>query len=285
MREAERPRRSNRPLAQKRFGQNFLEPAWARKVVAAIGPRSDDVFIEIGPGPGAITRPLAEAAGALIACEIDRNLAARLRDEQIPGVRVLEADFLKLPLDQIRQELAAAAPSATYYRVAGNLPYNVASPIMFRLVELSRRGLPLHDATIMLQREVADRLLAPPGTRDYGLLSVLIPHRASATRLLNLPPGAFRPAPKVHSSVVRLVFHGAEPPVADESVLADVTAAAFSRRRKTLANALLAYSGLTTTTVRVVLAAAGLDGHRRPETLEVDEFARLSDAVAAITSG
>ena len=150
---------------------------------------------------------------------------------------------------------------------------------MFRLIELSRLGLPLVDATVMLQREVADRLLAAAGTREYGLLSILVGHRAAAKRLLNLPPGAFRPAPKVQSTVVRLSLHGPEPPVGDEAKLASITQALFSRRRKTLPNALLAYGGVTPATVGEALRAAGLDPARRPETLSIDELCRLTDVL------
>lgn len=274
-----------RPLARKRFGQNFLEDVWARKVVAAIAPQPADAFLEIGPGPGALTRPLAAAASSLVACEIDRDLAAALRDEQLPRVTILEGDFLRLPFEDLRDALRASAPEAASFRVAGNLPYNVASPIMFRLIELTRLGLPLADATIMLQREVADRLLASPGSGDYSVLSVLIGHRASVSRLLNLPPGAFRPAPKVQSTVVRLRFHAAEPPVRDEQVLASMVNAVFSRRRKTLNNALLAYGGLTAVTAGHVLADTGIDPVRRPETLSRVELCRLADAVAAIAHG
>jgi 16S rRNA (adenine1518-N6/adenine1519-N6)-dimethyltransferase len=277
----ERSDNHTRPQARKRFGQHFLESAWARKVVAAIDARSTDAFLEIGPGPGAITRPLAAAAGALVACEIDRDLAAALRTEQIPRVHVIEADFLKLGFEAVKEALMSAAPEAPAWRVAGNLPYNVASPIMFRLVELSRLGLPLEDATVMLQREVADRLLAKPGTHDYGLLTVLVGHRASVDRLLNLPPGAFRPAPKVHSSVVRLRFHPPDPAVRDEAVLAGVVAAVFSRRRKTMGNALLAYGGTTPTRAAAALASAGIDPIRRPETLSIAELCRVADAVLA----
>ena len=194
---------------------------------------------------------------------------------------VIEAVFLKLPFDAVKDALAAAAPEAAAYRVAGNLPYNVASPIMFRLVELSRLGLPLEDATVMLQREVADRLLAKPGSGDYGLLTVLVGHRASVDRMLNLPPGAFRPAPKVQSSVVRLRFHPPEPGVRDEAVLAGIVGAVFSRRRKTMGNALLAYGGLTPPSAAAALTSAGIDPIRRPETLSVAELCRLADFVHA----
>ena len=272
-----------RPQPRKRFGQHFLEDVWARKVVAAINPQRTDAFLEIGPGPGAITRPLAAAAGSVVACEIDRDLAAALREEQIPRVRILEGDFLRLPLETLRDALVASAPDATSFRVAGNLPYNIASPIMFRLVELHGLGLPLQDATVMLQREVADRLLAKTGTGDYSDLTVIIGHRASVDRLLNLPPGAFRPAPKVQSSVGRLRVRGPEPPVQNERIFAGVVGAVFSRRRKTIGNALLAYGGVTPATSARVLSASGLDPGRRPETLSIPELALVANAVAAVS--
>lgn len=268
-----------RPQAKKRFGQNFLEPVWAQKVVDAIAPQPGETFIEIGPGPGAITRLLAPRVHALVACEIDRDLAAALRDEALPRVSLIEADFLSLSPAALQAALAASSPGATGIRVAGNLPYNVASPIMFRLVDLVRHGFPLQDATIMLQREVADRLLAEPGSGEFGLLSVLIGHRAVVRRLLNLPPGAFRPAPKVHSTVVRLTFRPPAPPVQDEAVLAAVTAAVFSRRRKTMANAMLAHGALTPPVVAAVLERAGIDPVRRPETLSIAELSAVADAV------
>jgi 16S rRNA (adenine1518-N6/adenine1519-N6)-dimethyltransferase len=272
------------PLAvRKRFGQHFLEPAWVEKVIRAIDPRPDETFIEIGPGRGALTRPLAAAAKAIVAYEIDRDLAAQLRDTAPPNVTIVEGDFLEANPEPGTSNLEPRTPNPeartpSSVRVAGNLPYNVASPILFRLVDLSRRGLPIADATVMLQREVADRLAADPGSRDYGVLSVLIQHRATVERLLILPPGAFRPPPKVQSAVVRLRFHLPNPAVRDESMLERVVQAVFTRRRKTLANALLVL-GSTRIGADAILAAAGLDGGRRPETLTVGEFARLADAI------
>jgi 16S rRNA (adenine1518-N6/adenine1519-N6)-dimethyltransferase len=282
--------------ARKRFGQHFLEPAWVDKVIRAIDPRPDETFLEIGPGRGALTRPLAARAKAVIACEIDRDLAAELREAMPKNVAIIEGDFLTSTIDV--EELAAARSAACRVRVAGNLPYNVASPILFRLLEINtgsvatRGGPLLTDATLMLQREVADRLAAAPGSRDYGVLTVLVGHRAAVRRRLTLPPGAFRPQPKVHSAVVRLEFHGPQPPVVDEQVFADLVQAVFTRRRKTLANALAAYrpasrdAGGTERvrpqdTVRRVLAAAGIDGSRRPETLTIAEFGRLADVLTA----
>jgi len=161
-------------------------------------------------------------------------------------------------------------------RVAGNLPYNISSPILFKLLNAAGH---LIDANLMLQREVADRLVAPPGTREYGVLSVLMQHVATIEPVLKLPAGAFRPPPKVLSSLVRLRFHAPEPPVADPAVFASVVQAVFTRRRKTLANALLAYTDAPR--AAAALAAAGLDGRNRPETRSVADFARLSDALSA----
>jgi 16S rRNA (adenine1518-N6/adenine1519-N6)-dimethyltransferase len=273
-----------RPRARKRFGQHFLEPVWARKVIDAVAPASDELFVEIGPGTGAMTRLLAERARAIVACEIDRDLAAELRAANVANLRVINGDFLDLREEELRAALADVAPDAGPVRIAGNLPYNVASPIMFHLVDLSRRGLPIADATLMLQREVAERLLAPPGTAEFGVLTVLIGHRASVTRLLNLPPGAFRPMPKVQSTVVRLRFHAPDPPVVDEQVLGAVTNAVFSRRRKTLGNALQAHGSLTAATAAQALHLAGIDPARRPETLTIAEFGHLADTVAQITN-
>jgi len=275
------------PRARKRFGQHFLEPAWVEKVVRAIDPRSADTFIEIGPGRGALTRPLAARAKRVFAYEIDRDLAAELRAEAIPNVTVVEGDVLDtLCLDQLApspepQRGMQRAPSPEPLRVAGNLPYNAASPIMFKLADLFAAGVPIGDATLMLQREVADRLVAAPGTREYGVLSVLLQHVATIDILLKLPAGAFRPAPKVLSALVRLRFHPPLPTVASPKAFTGIVRAVFTRRRKTLANALHAVDTSGQRSFGPVLEDAGLDGRRRPETLTVAEFARLADAYAA----
>ena len=275
------------PRARKRFGQHFLEPAWVEKVVRAIDPRSADTFIEIGPGRGALTRPLAARAKRVFAYEIDRDLAAELRAEAIPNVTVVEGDVLDtLCLDQLApspepQRGMQLAPSPEPLRVAGNLPYNAASPIMFKLADLFAAGVPIGDATLMLQREVADRLVAAPGTREYGVLSVLLQHVATIDILLKLPAGAFRPAPKVLSALVRLRFHPPLPTVASPKAFTGIVRAVFTRRRKTLANALHAVDTSGQRSFGPVLEEAGLDGRRRPETLTLAEFARLADAYAA----
>jgi len=263
--------------ARKRFGQHFLEPAWADKVIRAIDPQADEVFVEIGPGPGVLTRRLAARTRAVIAYEIDRDLAAALDQSGLPNVGVIEGDFLDA---HVSLEAEPTEPAAL--RAAGNLPYNVASPILFKLIDLYRSGVPFADATIMLQREVADRLVAKPGGKEYGVLSVLIQHSAAVERLLTLPAGAFRPAPKVQSALVRLRFHPPDPPVKDAAVFEALVTAVFTRRRKTLANALLAFPPAVRRSPLEALQAAGLDGRRRPETLSVAEFARLADVLTKV---
>jgi 16S rRNA (adenine1518-N6/adenine1519-N6)-dimethyltransferase len=268
--------------ARKRFGQHFLEPAWVDKVVRAIAPQADETFLEIGPGHGALTRPLAARAKAVIAYEVDRDLAAELRETAAENVTVIEGDFLTLGTADRRLKIGGRV------RAAGNLPYNVASPIMFKLAELYGAGLPIADATVMLQREVADRLIAKPGTRECGVLSALLQHVADVEMTLKLPAGAFRPAPKVLSALVRLRFHPPDPPVRDPAIFAGIVQAVFTRRRKTLSNALLAYRDPSSVQAQSggrvspaqALADAGLDGQRRPGTLTVAEFARLADAYA-----
>ena len=259
--------------ARKQFGQHFLEPVWVDKVITAIDPQPDQMFVEIGPGPGALTRPLSARASSVTAYEIDRDLAAALTDAAIPNLTVVEGDFLKREISDFRLQISD-------FRVAGNLPYNVASPIMFRLVELYAAGVRLVDATLMLQREVADRLVAAPGSKEYGVLSILIQHRADVETVLKLPAGAFRPPPKVLSSLVRLRFREPRPAVNDEAMFERIVQGVFTRRRKTMANALLALDAAAAPPLRPAeaLAVAGLDGSRRPETLSIAEFARLADS-------
>jgi 16S rRNA (adenine1518-N6/adenine1519-N6)-dimethyltransferase len=266
--------------ARKRFGQHFLEPVWVDKVIKAIAPQADQDFVEIGPGPGALTRPLAQRARSVTAFEIDRDLAAALEGDAIPNVTVVEGDFLERSTSAFVLRTSDFVLRPSTFRVAGNLPYNVASAIMFKLVELHAAGVPLVDATVMLQREVADRLVAAPGSKEYGVLSILIQHRADVETVLKLPAGAFRPPPRVLSSLVRLRFRGPQPAVKDEAIFARLVQAVFTRRRKTMANALLALDGsnLAATRPADALAAAELDGTRRPETLSIAEFVRLADA-------
>jgi 16S rRNA (adenine1518-N6/adenine1519-N6)-dimethyltransferase len=261
---------------RKRFGQHFLEPVWADKVVKAVSPRRDDVFLEIGPGPGILTLKLAPHISRLIAVEIDRDLIASLSPKLPSNVSLIAGDVLEVDL------LSVLAPigDSTAVRIAGNLPYNISSPILFKLLELQRRRL-VWDASLMLQREVAERILAQPGSGDYGVLSVLVQWRADVTCLVRLPAGAFRPPPAVQSAVIRLAFRPPLFPVADERVFERMVRGMFTQRRKTLSNALAATGKEFGVAAADVLREAHIDPRRRPETLEIVEIARLADVFAA----
>jgi 16S rRNA (adenine1518-N6/adenine1519-N6)-dimethyltransferase len=261
------------PRARKRFGQHFLEPAWVARLIAAVAPASDETFIEIGPGRGALTAPLAERAGKVIAVELARDLAATLAPRVPPNVRLVQANFLDVNLPQLLQG------EHTPVRVVGNLPYNVASPILFRLLDTADEGRLLRDATLMVQREVADRIVAAPGGGDYGALSIQVQLVADVERVLSLPPGAFRPPPKVHSAVVQLRFRPPSVDVGSRDVFERVVRGLFLQRRKTLANALKPVAASFGHSSLDVLRKAGLDGGRRPETLSLEDIARLSQAV------
>ena len=262
-------------IARKRFGQHFLEPAWVTKVVEAIHPRLNDEFIEIGPGRAALTTPLTATAKRVVAFEIDRDLAATLRESAPPNLTVVEGDFLE-------SDWLLTHPPTRPIRVVGNLPYNVASPILFELIDMADRGVPIVDATLMLQREVADRLLAKESTKEYGVLTVLVRLSADVERLLTLPPGAFRPMPKVQSALVRMRFHLPFPPVSDRAFFETMVTAVFSRRRKTIENALLVVRPDDRRGIAASLDASGIDARRRPETLEIAELVRLSDALSTL---
>jgi 16S rRNA (adenine1518-N6/adenine1519-N6)-dimethyltransferase len=264
-------------IARKRFGQHFLEAAWVAKVVDAIHPTLEDEFVEIGPGRGALTTPLAASAKRVVAFEIDRDLAAALHARAPANLTIVEGDFL-------RSDWLLMHPPARPIRVAGNLPYNVASPILFTLIDLFDHGVPIADATLMLQREVVDRLLAKPSTKEYGVLTVLVRLSAEVERLLTLPPGAFRPMPRVQSALVRLRFHRPSPPISNRTHFAAMVTAVFSRRRKTMENALLALRPGDRRGIAASLETAGIEGRRRPETLDVPEFVRLAEALS-ITFG
>jgi 16S rRNA (adenine1518-N6/adenine1519-N6)-dimethyltransferase len=257
---------------RKRFGQHFLEPVWADKVVQAIAPAARDVFLEIGPGTGALTLKLAAVVSRLIAIEIDRDLTSQLARTVPANATVVTADVLEVDLMTLLGDVDASTP----VRIAGNLPYNVSSPILFKLLELqSRRSL--KDATLMLQREVADRIVAKPGTGDYGVLSVLVQWHADVTRLLALPAGAFRPAPAVKSTLIRLGFRPTQIPLDNPEAFQRLVRSMFSQRRKTLGNALARFGAENAVDARKVLEEAGIDPTRRPETLELVEIAELAD--------
>jgi len=254
---------------KKRLGQHFLEAAWADKLVAAIDPKPDDRFVEIGPGPGALTLRLAPRVSRLTAIELDVAMVELLRPRVPANVSVVHADFLEFDL----ASMASEGP----FRAAGNLPYNVSSPILSALIGAHRRTGRLVDATLMVQREVGERLNAAPGTGEYGVLSILVQLHADVRLLLSLPPGAFRPMPKVHSSVVHLSFRPPAVALPDEPAFESMVRTMFGQRRKMLVNALRPYADGRNQSATAALAAAGIDGRRRPETLQLAELARLAE--------
>jgi 16S rRNA (adenine1518-N6/adenine1519-N6)-dimethyltransferase len=261
------------PRARKRFGQHFLEPAWVDKLLASLSVTPHDVFLEIGPGRGALTSPLAAHGCRVIAVEIDRDLAATLRDRLPSTVTVLQADFLHVDLERL---LAAEAQPV---RVVGNLPYNVSSPILFKLLRAAGHGRLLSDATLMLQKEVAARVSAAPGTSDYGSLRIQVALLADVDRVLTLPPGAFRPPPKVTSAVVRMRFRPPRVDVGSMETFERLVRGVFLQRRKTLANALKPVAESFGRSAAEMIAAAGIDGTKRPQELTLDDIARLCRAV------
>jgi 16S rRNA (adenine1518-N6/adenine1519-N6)-dimethyltransferase len=259
---------------RKRFGQHFLERPWAERLVDTIAPAPGDLFVEIGPGGGALTLPLAAAGARVVAVEIDRDLAAALQARAPEGVSVVRADILDVDVPGLAGGHRA--------RLVGNLPYHLSSPILFKLIDWHRSSGLLIDATLMLQREVADRLAARPGTGEYGPLAIITGLHADVTRLFTLPPGAFRPPPTVRSAVVRLRFRPPPVAVADEQVFTAMVRALFTRRRKTLLNALRPFAAVRGREAGAALEAAGLDARRRPETLQLSELAGLAEQFPAM---
>jgi len=261
------------------LGQHFLaDPGIAERIVEALGATADDVVCEIGAGQGALTRLLAARAGRVLALEIDPRLHALLaaRAERWPGVELRLADARTFPYESLPD--IRPAPEGRVL-VVGNLPYSVSKPILLRLWEARPA---LHAATLMLQREVAERLVAPPGGKAYGAVSVLWQAWADLALLFTVPPGAFRPPPAVDSAVVQAVFlRTPRVPIETPAAFVRVVKAGFGQRRKTLANALRAgYPWLGAAGVEARLAEARIDGRRRAETLSIEEFARLAQFFA-----
>ena len=249
---------------RKRFGQNFLADArYVARIIGAIAPRPGDNIVEIGPGLGALTGSLIERAGRIAAIEIDRDLAARLRDRFAADVLALhETDALSFDFGTLGADS----------RVVGNLPYNISSPLLFHLGAYASTVRDIH---VMLQREVVARMTAQPSTPDYGRLTVTLQCRFEITRLFTVPPGAFRPAPNVESAVARLVpLRDRQPRIADEALFARVVAAAFGQRRKMLRNALAGVAS------EAQMRDTDIDPSARGETLAVADFVRLANALA-----
>ncbi|HEX8963588.1 MAG TPA: 16S rRNA (adenine(1518)-N(6)/adenine(1519)-N(6))-dimethyltransferase RsmA [Rhodocyclaceae bacterium] len=249
---------------RRRFGQNFLVSAGViRNIVDAIAPKAGERVVEIGPGLGALTQPLVERLGCLHVVEIDRDLIARLRSAYSPERLIIhEGDALEFDFAGLGAGL----------RIVGNLPYNISTPLLFHLAGYAAQVRDMH---FMLQKEVVDRMVAEPGTADYGRLSVMLQYRFDMERLFVVPPGAFNPAPQVDSAIVRLLPKPlGQLRARDEAVFSQVVQAAFSQRRKMLRNTLRGRFS------EAQLESLGVAPTARAEELSVDDYVALSNAAA-----
>ena len=261
---------------QKKFGQNFLIDGHVLdKIIAGAGVTKDDMVLEIGPGIGTMTQYLAEAAGKVVAVEIDRNLLPILQETlaDYGNVKVIHADVLSLDLEKLVQEENGGRP----IKVVANLPYYITTPIIMALFE---QHVPLANVTVMVQKEVAARMKSGPGSKDYGALSLAVQYYAEPYIVANVPCNCFMPRPNVDSAVIRLTRYE-EPPVQvkDEKMLFKIIRASFNQRRKTLQNGLNNSSELNFTKdqIAAAIAEAGFSPSVRGEALSLEQFAKLTD--------
>ncbi|MCW9717746.1 16S rRNA (adenine(1518)-N(6)/adenine(1519)-N(6))-dimethyltransferase RsmA [Avibacterium sp. 21-599] len=257
--------------ARKRFGQNFLsDDNIIQSIVAAIYPQPDQYLVEIGPGLGALTEPVAERVERLTVVELDRDLAERLRHHPFlhQKLNVIEADAMQFDFAQLYQDEKLAEKNQKL-RIFGNLPYNISTPLMFHLFNYCEQ---IQDMHFMLQKEVVKRLCAAPNSKAYGRLTIMAQYFCQVMPVLEVPPSAFKPAPKVDSAVVRLIPHSTLPhPVKDLYWLNRVCTQAFNQRRKTLRNA------LSTLFSAENLTALGIDLNARAENLSIADYVRLAN--------
>jgi 16S rRNA (adenine1518-N6/adenine1519-N6)-dimethyltransferase len=253
--------------ARKRFGQNFLHDDYViGQIVDAIGPQNDQRLVEIGPGLGALTEPMCEQVDHLTVVELDRDLAARLRSHPFMSSKltIIEQDALKYDFSELVSDQLPL-------RVFGNLPYNISTPLMFHLFSFAGQVQDMH---FMLQKEVVNRLAASPNHKNYGRLSVMAQYHCQVIPVLNVPPEAFNPPPKVDSAVVKLIPHKVKPvTVKREDDLHKVCAAAFNQRRKTLRNSLKEFVS------EEQLQTLGIKPTLRAENLSLQEFALIANSL------
>ena len=267
--------------AKKKFGQNFLiDSGVLEGIVEAAGVTESDCVLEIGPGIGSLTQYLAESAGKVVAVEIDRGLIPVLQDtlSEYDNVTVINEDVLKVDIEEIVKNYNDNRP----IKVVANLPYYITTPIIMKLFE---SGAPIESITVMVQKEVADRMSAPPGNKDYGSLSLAVSFYAEASKVLDVPPSSFIPQPGVGSAVVKLARYP-EPMVSvrDEKYMFDIIRTSFNQRRKTLSNSLSSNPslGVSRQEVQDALQKMGMDERARGEILSLEQFAELSDILQSM---
>ena len=262
--------------AKKHLGQHFLhERGIVEKIVLAVDPQPGDRLVEIGPGQGAITFPLLKKHGSLTAIEFDRDLIAPLSAaaREFGVLTIVSGDVLDVDFTA----LAGGPPELPEkIRLVGNLPYNLSSPILFHALD---HAAAIRDMHFMLQKEVVDRMAAGPGSKVYGRLSVMLQAYCTVTPLFKVPPGAFRPPPKVKSAVVRLRFHEPAIDVGDRTTFEKLVRGLFLQRRKILANALKPVADSVGRSTAELIERARVDASRRPEALTLDDFACLARAM------
>ncbi|RPH26121.1 16S rRNA (adenine(1518)-N(6)/adenine(1519)-N(6))-dimethyltransferase RsmA [Buttiauxella warmboldiae] len=256
-------------LARKRFGQNFLNDQFViDSIVSAINPLKGQAMVEIGPGLGALTEPVGERLDEMTVIELDRDLAARLQTHPFlaPKLTIYQQDAMTMDFGELSQKIGQPL------RVFGNLPYNISTPLMFHLFSYTDAIADMH---FMLQKEVVNRLVAGPNCKAYGRLSVMAQYYCNVIPVLEVPPTAFTPAPKVDSAVVRLVPHATIPnPVKELRVLSRITTEAFNKRRKTIRNSLGHLFSPE------VMAELGIDATLRAENISVAQYCQLANYLA-----
>ena len=263
----------------KSLGQNFIrDMSVIERIVDGAGIEPDDMVIEIGPGLGVLTSALASRAAFVTAVEIDGRLIPVLEEtlKDYGNVRVINRDILKTDSGQLVEESRSEGLFSGKVHIVGNLPYYITTPIIMKLLE---DNVPADSITVMMQKEVADRIRSAPGSRTYGAISAAVQYYCRVSKITDVPKEAFVPRPKVESTVLRLEpLKDEKPQVKDENMYLRCVKAGFAQRRKTLLNSLSSAGGIDKETVKMRLEAAGIDPGRRAETLTVEEFARMADS-------
>ncbi len=263
---------------KKRWGQNFLiDYNIIKKIIDTAAINQEDYIVEIGPGLGALTQELAATAKGVLAIDIDQNLAEPLHEilKTHKNSRLLFADILKIDIEKELKD-AFSLTEIPSYKVCANIPYNITTPIIFNLLEKSSR---LKSATLMMQKEVASRILANPGTKDYGLLTIMVGYYARAELGLNVSRNCFYPKPEVDSTVIKLIPYDLPPVnIVNETIFKDFTKNAFQKRRKTLLNISSSFFKIEKNIAGSLLEEIGINPLHRPENLSLDDLAKLVNA-------